>query len=152
MKAKLRRGLVAVGITSALALAMPLAAAMASGTSGDPSQPQPLSTADMNSGGANGQCPGGTYCSTRDGSPSLNGNGDGNANGKPCAGCVGKADNKNPPGQEKVDPLGTFPNNGYECDKNNGIGQTNPAHTGCTGPTPSPSPTPTGSAPPSPSP
>ena len=109
-----------------------------SGTSGDPNQPQPLSNADQNSGGANGQCPGGTYCSTRDGSPSLNGNGNGNANGKPCAGCVGKADNKNPPGQEKQDPAGTFPNNGYECDNNNGVGKTNPAHTGC-GPAPSPS-------------
>jgi hypothetical protein len=111
-----------------------------SGTSGDPSQPQPTSNADQNSGGANGQCPGGTYCSTRDGSPSENGNGNGNASGKPCAGCVGKADNKNPPGQEKQDPAGTFPNNGYECDTNNGIGKTNPAHTGCASPSPSPNP------------
>ncbi|HET6818546.1 MAG TPA: hypothetical protein VFH66_15060, partial [Mycobacteriales bacterium] len=102
------------------------------GTSGDPSQPQPVSNADQNSGGANGQCTGATYCSTRDGSPSMNGNGGGKATGKPCAGCVGKADNKNPPGQEKTDPYGTFPNNGYECDHNNGIGKTNPAHTGCT--------------------
>jgi hypothetical protein len=101
------------------------------GTSGDPNSPQPQSKADQNSGGANGQCPGGTYCSTRDGSPSLNGNGGGQAKGKPCAGCVGKADNKNPPGQEKNDPMGTFPNNGYECDHNNGIGKSNPAHTGC---------------------
>jgi hypothetical protein len=102
------------------------------GTSGDASQPQPVSNADQNSGGANGQCPGATYCSTRDGSPSMNGNGGGQATGKPCAGCVGKADNKNPPGQEKTNPMGTFPNNGYECDHNNGIGKTNPAHTGCT--------------------
>jgi hypothetical protein len=109
-----------------------------SGTSGDPTQPQPLSNADENTGGANGQCPGGTYCSTRDGSASQNGNG--NANGKPCAGCVGKADNKNPPGQEKQDPAGTFPNNGYECDNNNGVGKTNPAHTGCASPSPSPNP------------
>jgi hypothetical protein len=105
------------------------------GTSGDASQPQPPSNADQNGGGANGdQCssdPKATYCSTRDGSPSLNGNGGGNATGKPCAGCVGKADNKNPPGQEMQDPMGTFPNNGYECDHNNGIGKTNPAHTGC---------------------
>jgi hypothetical protein len=62
----------------------------------------------------------------------MNGNGGGNATGKPCAGCVGKADNKNPPGQEKTNPSGTFPNNGYECDHNNGIGKSNPAHTGCT--------------------
>src|SRR4051794_9183717 len=98
-----------------------------SGTSGDVGQPQPISTADQNSGGANGQCPGGAYCSTRDGSPSLNGNGGGQATGKPCAGCVGKADNKNPPGQA---PDGSDANAGYECDRNHGIGRTNPAHTG----------------------
>ena len=99
-----------------------------SGTSGDPTQPQPNSNADDNTGGANGQCPGGPYCSTRDGSPSLNGNGDGTATGKPCAGCVGKADNKNPKGQM---PDATDHNKGYECDENSGIGKTNPAHTGC---------------------
>ena len=137
---------VALGVGAPVALGAVSWQAMAgdhstgtSGTSGDPSQPQPLSNADQNSGGANGQCPDGTYCSTRDGSPSENGNGGGNANGKPCAGCVGKADNKNPPGQEKQDPAGTFPNNGYECDNNNGIGKTNPAHTGCASPSPSPS-------------
>jgi LPXTG-motif cell wall-anchored protein len=108
------------------------------GTSGDPSSPQPLSNADQNSGGANGQCPGGPYCSTRDGSPSLNGNGGGEAVGKPCAGCVGKADNKNPKGQF---PNGSDNNKGYECDSNNGIGKTNPAHTGCK-PTPPPPPNP----------
>src|SRR3954454_22324186 len=97
-------------------------------TVGDPSKPQPVSNADQNSGGANGQCPGGPYCSTRDGSPSGNGNGGGQAKGKPCAGCVGKADNKNPEGQN---PNGSDHNNGYECDGNNGIGKTNPAHTGC---------------------
>jgi hypothetical protein len=99
-----------------------------SGTSGDTSSPQPASNADQNGGGANGQCPSGPYCSTRDGSPSGNGNGGGYATGKPCAGCVGKADNKNPKGQM---PNGSDPNNGYECDGNNGIGKTNPAHTGC---------------------
>jgi hypothetical protein len=98
------------------------------GSSGDVTQPQPLSNADQNAGGANGQCPGGPYCSTRDGSASGNGNGNGKATGKPCAGCVGKADNKNPKGQN---PNGTDHNNGYECDGNHGIGQTNPAHTGC---------------------
>jgi hypothetical protein len=98
------------------------------GTSGDVHQPQPLSKADQNPGGANGKCPGGPYCSTRDGSPSGNGRGDGKATGKPCAGCVGKADNKNPAGQY---PDGSDPNAGYECDRNSGVGQTNPAHTGC---------------------
>src|SRR5436305_9757310 len=105
------------------------------GTSGDPSQPQPPSNADQNPGGANGQCPGGPYCSTRDGSPSGNGNGTGKATGKPCAGCVGKADNKNPKGQM---PGGSDHNAGYECDRNHGIGRSNPAHTGCRSTTPTP--------------
>ena len=100
-------------------------------------KPQPLSNADKNSGGANGQCPGGAYCSTRDGAPSGNGNGKGKSVGKPCAGCVGKADNKNPKGQR---PNGSDHNNGYECDGNHGIGRTNPAHTGCKTPPPPPPP------------
>ena len=70
----------------------------------------------------------GPYDPTCDGSASQNGNGNGNAYGKPCAGCVGNADAKNPKGQM---PNGNDANNGYECDGNNGIGQTNPAHTGC---------------------
>jgi LPXTG-motif cell wall-anchored protein len=109
------------------------------GTSGDVSSPQPISNADANKGGANGQCPGGAYCSTRDGSPSLNGNGNGKATGKPCAGCVGKADNKNPKGQR---PNGSDHNAGYECDRNHGIGRSNPAHTGCTTPVTPPPPPP----------
>jgi LPXTG-motif cell wall-anchored protein len=98
-------------------------------TQGAYDEAQPLSTADQNSGGANGQCPGGPYCSTRDGSASGNGNGDGKATGKPCAGCVGKADNKNPNGQSP--DAASDGNAGYECDGNRGIGQSNPAHTGC---------------------
>ena len=97
------------------------------GTSGVYNTPQPLSNADENTGGANGDC--GAYCSTRKGLASMNGKGDGQATGKPCAGCVGKADNKNPPGQY---PDGSDHNAGYECDRNQGIGKTNPAHTGCT--------------------
>jgi hypothetical protein len=100
-------------------------------------QPQPLSHADTKHVGANGQCPGGPYCSTRDGSPSGNGNGNGNATGKPCAGCVGNADNKNPKGQL---PGGSDHNNGYECDGNHGVGRSNPAHTGCKTPVPPPPP------------
>jgi hypothetical protein len=100
------------------------------GTSGDPAQPQPTSTADDNGTGSNTNGP---YDSTRDGSPSANGNGDGNATGQPCAGCVGKADNKNPAGQL---PGPQDANNGYECDGNSGIAKTNPAHTGCTQSTP----------------
>ena len=95
------------------------------GTSGNVSEPQPRSKADKNGTGANQPGP---YDSTRDGSPSLNGKGDGKATGKPCAGCVGKADNKNPKGQL---PDGSDHNAGYECDRNQGIGKTNPAHTGC---------------------
>ena len=71
----------------------------------------------------------GPYDNTCDGSPSANGNGNGNALGKPCAGCVGNADDKNPKGQS---PNGSDHNAGYECDRNHGIGRTNPAHTGCT--------------------
>ncbi|HUP85440.1 MAG TPA: hypothetical protein VM143_07215 [Acidimicrobiales bacterium] len=80
----------------------------------------------------------GAYDNTCDGSPSLNGGGGGDAGGKPCAGCVGNADDKNPPGQYPDGP--TDHNNGYECDQkgrsenegNNGVGFGNPAHTGCT--------------------
>jgi hypothetical protein len=100
------------------------------GTSGTCSQHQPASNADFSGSGANTS---GNYNSTRNGAPSDNGNGNGQATGKPCAGCVGKADNKNPQGQAPSGPIDH--NNGYECDGNNGIGQTNPAHTGCTGQT-----------------
>jgi hypothetical protein len=99
-----------------------------SATSGDTSQPQPPSNADFSGNGANTS---GSFDSTRNGSPSLNGSGNGQATGKPCAGCVGKADNKNPLGQSTGDK-----NKGYECDDNNGIGKTNPAHTGCAPETP----------------
>jgi hypothetical protein len=100
--------------------------ANAKGSSGDLTAPQPQSNADSNGTGANTTGP---YDSTRDGSPSGNGNGDGVATGQPCAGCVGKADNKNPLGQLPVPE--NHNNNGYECDGNNGIAKTNPAHTGC---------------------
>jgi len=98
------------------------------GTSGTYNQPQPLSKADHNNTGANDTSASNQYASTRDGSPSHNGVGNGNATGKPCAGCVGKADNKNPPGQHLN---GSDHNAGYECDRNQGVGQTNPAHTAC---------------------
>lgn len=60
--------------------------------------------------------------------PSNNGNGDGKALGRPCAGCVGNADDRQPPGQT-LD--GTDADAGYECDTNAGVGRSNPAHTGC---------------------
>lgn len=49
---------------------------------------------------------------------------------KPCNGCVGNADNKAPGGQSTGDK-----NHGYECDANHGVGQGNPAHSGCESPT-----------------
>lgn len=70
----------------------------------------------------------GPYDNTCNGTASGNGNGNGKAVGKPCAGCVGNADDKNPKGQY---PNGSDHNAGYECDRNHGIGRTNPAHTGC---------------------
>jgi len=81
-------------------------------------------------GGANAGC--GAYCPSGVGLPSGNGYGNANehanANGLPGAGTVGNADSKFPPGQA---PDGSDHNNGYECDGNGGVGQTNPAHTGC---------------------
>ena len=115
-------------LSAGLGLLLAAGAVSPAFATGSSTMPQPISKADANPGGANGQCPGGPYCSTRTGAPSLNGNGNGAADGKPCAGCVGKADNKNPPGQL---PNGSDPNAGYECDRNHGIGRTNPAHTGC---------------------
>ncbi|HJQ44776.1 MAG TPA: hypothetical protein VJ870_00435 [Amycolatopsis sp.] len=103
---------------------------LAGESTSDLTSPQPPSNADFSGNGANTHGP---YDSTRDGSPSGNGSGNGQAIGKPCAGCVGKADNKNPPGQL---PGPSDPNAGYECDTNHGIGRTNPAHTGCPTATP----------------
>jgi hypothetical protein len=70
----------------------------------------------------------GPYDTTCDGTASGNGQGNGAAKGKTCAGCVGNADNKNPPGQQPGPQDG---NAGYECDRNQGIAKGNPAHSGC---------------------
>src|SRR5205807_3634725 len=43
--------------------------------------------------------------------------------GKPCDGCVGNANDKTPGGQSDGDK-----NAGFECDRNHGVGQGNPAH------------------------
>ena len=58
--------------------------------------------------------------------------------GKPCDGCVGRADDKNPGGQlggrgrlQSAALESPFKNRGYECDDNPGVGDGNPAHTGC---------------------
>jgi hypothetical protein len=83
---------------------------------------------NSNGNGAN-QSPG-PYDPQNCGGPSGNGVSDNNNSSKPCAGCVGNADAKNPPGQY---PNGSDNNAGYECDRNQGVGQTNPAHSGCSG-------------------
>ena len=85
---------------------------------------------DSDSGdGANRSGPGNPYQNTCGIGDPASGNGQGNA--QPCAGCVGNADDKFPPGQE---PDASDENNGYECDGNEGIAKTNPAHTGCVTP------------------
>jgi hypothetical protein len=88
----------------------------------------PATAFATSNGSGHGANVSGPYTGDSNGSPSQNGNGGGNAKGRPCAGCVGNADDKNPPGQL---PGGNDHNNGYECDGNHGIGRTNPAHTGC---------------------
>ena len=110
LRTQLRRtGRIAL-ITSTFSLALAVGVAgpaMAGSSNGLLDQPQTLSKADLNSGGANGHCTDGPYCSTRYGSRSLNGNG--NSTAKPPAGSVGKADNKNPPGQMQSCLLYTSP-------------------------------------------
>lgn len=102
----------------------------------DRAEPAPHSSAGQDCNGTHhsdtghGANQGGPYDNTCDGSAARNGNGGGQATGRPCAGCVGNADDKNPPGQY---PDGSDHNAGYECDRNRGIGRTNPAHTGCQG-------------------
>jgi hypothetical protein len=73
----------------------------------------------------------GAYDANYTGAASGNGGGMASLNAGdhlPLAGSVGNADNMNPPGQL---PDGTDANAGYECDTNQGVGLTNPAHTGC---------------------
>ena len=72
-----------------------------------------------------GKGSGGEYDSTCDGTVGRQGGG---GNGK-CAGCDGRADNKDPKGQSRNDR-----NNGYECDNNGGIAKGNPAHSRCKAP------------------
>ena len=126
----------------------------------------PVSAGKGGNGGNNGagcnqnkETPEHHYDADCDGSASENGGG-GNGGGgndkgggKPCAGCVGKADNKHPPGQ---DPDENDKNKGYECDDNKGVGADrgsgNPAHTGCRDKTPSPTPSTPGPTPSTPGP
>ena len=94
-----------------------------------------VSSTGQPSSSANSGC--GQYCAVPqpEAGPSQNGNAGGDAVGRPCAGCVGSADDMNPNGQR---PNGSDHNNGYECDGNHGIARTNPAHTGCKTPPPPP--------------
>jgi len=73
------------------------------------------------------------YDSTCEGSASKAGEGGGSAKGRPCAGCVGNADYKEPRGQ--LDDGDHDGDAGYECDGNNGVARSNPAHTSCRLPT-----------------
>jgi len=113
------------GVAVGLILMSSAASAAPQKDSTNNTSPQPASKADFSGNGANKH---GDFDSTRDGTASGNGNGGGKAKGKPCAGCVGKADNKNPKAQA---PRDADRNAGYECDRNHGIGRSNPAHTGC---------------------
>lgn len=89
----------------------------------------------------------GPYDPSGVGLPSGNGKSEDNNGRRPCAGCVGRADTKNPPGQL---PGGNDSNRGYECDENEGVGKTNPAHSRCsTTPTSGPGTRPTPSVGPS---
>jgi hypothetical protein len=99
-----------------------------------PTCPNKHQGADWPQNGANKNP--GPYDNTCDGRISQNGQGD-DAPGKgtPCAGCVGNADDKNPPGQVKEFNNEKKNDMGYECDGNQGVGahygNGNPAHTGC---------------------
>mgnify|MGYP006160238705 CR=1 FL=1 len=102
----------------------------AAGKNGQP-DPEPTDDDEVASRGNTscennaGKGSGGEYDSTCDGTVGRNGGG---GNGK-CAGCDGRADNKDPKGQSRNDN-----NNGYECDNNGGIGKGNPAHSRCASP------------------
>ncbi|HUP85709.1 MAG TPA: hypothetical protein VM143_08585 [Acidimicrobiales bacterium] len=109
----------------------------ATGPGGQTCDGDPSGRSDTGSGANAGSGDYQNTCATSDQDNSAaNGQGDGNAAGKPCAGCVGNADDKNPPGQYAN---GNDHNNGYECDPkgggpnngNSGVGVGNPAHTGC---------------------
>src|SRR5438874_612255 len=111
----------------------------ANGTPGNPNagcnqNGQYLTTTPSANSTGNGANQSGAYDANCIPATPGNGNGNGQQVGQPCAGCVGNADNQNPGvnnGNGQM-PNGTDHNAGYECDTNQGVGQTNPAHTGCT--------------------
>ena len=115
----LRSIALAGGVSLAFAIGMPLTAAAAPGGNDG---------GNGGNGGGHGANQPGPYDPNGVGAPSGNGKSENNNGKRPCAGCVGNADGKNPPGQM---PNGSDHNKGYECDANQGVGKTNPAHSGC---------------------
>ena len=114
----------------ALVPAQQIGAGQSPATTLPPSGSTPVPGGSATTGGAtgNGANVPGPYDPSGVGLPSGNGRSESNNGNRPCAGCVGRADAKNPPGQL---PGGSDSNRGYECDENQGIGKTNPAHSGC---------------------
>ncbi|MEY2423368.1 MAG: hypothetical protein QOI95_3435 [Acidimicrobiaceae bacterium] len=105
-------------------------------TGGDQKNPNAVCDGSTNSDTGHGANQGGPYDNTCPDGASQNGKSTDNNSSKPCAGCVGNADDKNPGAAKQTNgqyPNGTDHNAGYECDRNQGIGQSNPAHTGCGG-------------------
>lgn len=104
-------------------------------TGGDQKNPTAVCDGSDNSDTGHGANQGGPYDNTCPDGASENGKSTDNNSSKPCAGCVGNADDKNPGAVKQYGqyPDGTDHNAGYECDRNQGIGQSNPAHTGCGG-------------------
>ena len=123
---KFRKGVVALVVGSGLTLASFGLASPAFASSGTPNVCTPTHNSDTGNGANTSPGPYTNTCEPEH--TSNNGNGNGLAVGKPDAGTVGNADDKQPPGQF---PDGTDANNGYECDGNNGIAKENPAHTSC---------------------
>ena len=105
-------------------------------TGGDQKNPNAVCDGSTNSDTGNGANQGGPYDNTCPDGESQNGASTDNNSSKPCAGCVGNADDKNPGAVQQTNgqyPNGTDHNAGYECDRNQGVGQSNPADTGCSG-------------------
>lgn len=105
-------------------------------TGGAQKNPNAVCDGSDNSDTGHGANQGGPYDNTCPDGASQNGKSTDNNSSKPCAGCVGNADDKNPGAVKQTNgqyPNGTDRNAGYECDRNQGIGQSNPAHTGCGG-------------------
>jgi hypothetical protein len=137
-------GVISLGAGATFALSAPAMAEPEGGFKSNPAHDCEMSVVvDPNMGNENSANGSSTvYDPNFDGADSMNGNGNNGLHlGRPCAGSVGKADWKDPkgqlPGPDKDGNLNANPNSmyggnvGYECDENQGIALTNPAHTGC---------------------